>query len=365
MATAPSYLKDFETLYQQNPRDAARQWFSEARYGLFMHYGVYSLLGRGEWVMLNERIPVAEYAKLKDQFTAENFDADFITDMALDAGMRYITMTTRHHDSFCLFRTEQTDFNSLSAPCGRDLIGELAEACARKELGLFFYYSYALDWRHPYFFAREGGWDRARPAYDTPDPAYKFEKDSDFQHYIDFVHAQLRELLTQYGPVAGMWFDPIMPYYYRPDLFPLEETYALVRSLQPQCLIAFKQGANGDEDFASPERSARSLENRLETEAQKQVARAAWEKNRDQHNEVCDTLQPKAWGYKADDSGQHRTPDEVLGLLADAAARNSNLLLNTGPLPDGSIDREDEGILREVGARLRRDGFPAPRLLDA
>jgi alpha-L-fucosidase len=365
MNNVPSYLNGYEDLYQQDPRAAALAWFRDARYGLFMHCGVYSLLGRGEWVMLQERIPVAEYAQLQDQFTAAHFDADFITDLALDAGMRYVTMTTRHHDSFCLFNTAQTDFNSLSAPCGRDLIGELAAACARKGLGLFFYYSYALDWRHPYFFSIEAGWDRARPAYEQPEPAYKFEKDADFQHYIDFVHAQLRELLTQYGPVAGMWFDPIMPYYYRPDLFPLAETYALVRSLQPQCLITFKQGANGDEDFAAPERSARSLENRLETEAQKQVARAAWEKNRDKHNEVCDTLQPRAWGYKADDKGQHRTPDEVRALLADAAARRSNLLLNTGPLPDGSIDPEDEAILREVGARLRRDGFPEPKLIES
>ena len=359
----PAFLKDYETLYDENPRSATLKWFSDAQYGLFMHYGVYSLLGRGEWVMLHERIPVAEYSKLKDRFTAEAFDADFLTDLALDAGMKYITITARHHDSFCLFRTAQTDFNSVTAPCGRDLMGELAEACAQKELGLFFYYSYALDWRHPYFFSREVGWDRARPAYDTPEQSYKFEKEADFQHYIDFVHAQIRELLTQYGPIAGMWFDPIMPYYYRPDLFPIEETYALVRSLQPQCLIAFKQGANGDEDFASPERTARSLAHRLETEEQKQVAQRAWDANQHKHNEVCDTLQPRAWGYKADDDGQHRTPNEVMALLADARARNSNLLLNTGPLPDGSIDKEDETILRKVGKRLRTHGFPAPQLL--
>jgi alpha-L-fucosidase len=228
---------------------------------------------------------------------------------------------------------------------------------------LFFYYSYALDWRHPYFFSREAGWDRARPAYDVPEPSYKFEKEADFQHYLDFVHAQIRELLTQYGPIAGLWFDPIMPFYYRSDLFPIEDTYALVRSLQPQCLIGFKQGANGDEDFASPERTARSLAHRLETEGQKQVAQRAWETNQHKHNEVCDTLQPRAWGYKADDKGQHRTADDVIALLADSRARNSNLLLNTGPLPDGSIDPEDEAILREVGRRLRANGFPEPKLL--
>ncbi|MBZ0297845.1 MAG: alpha-L-fucosidase [Anaerolineae bacterium] len=362
--SVPSYLSNYADLYNQNPHAAALQWFSDARYGLFMHYGVYSLLGRGEWVMLREAIPVEEYSRLKDDFTASAFDANFITDLALSAGMRYITITARHHDSFCLFRTEQTDFNSVDSPCGRDLIGELAAACRRKGLGLFLYYSYALDWRHPYFYSRDAGWDSARPAYDTPEPSYRFQKDADFRHYIDFVHAQLRELLTQYGPLAGLWFDPIMGYYYRPDLFPVEETYALVRSLQPQCLIAFKQGANGDEDFASPERLARSLAHRLTDPDKQAVAQRAWDSNKHKHNEVCATLQPRQWGYNASDSGSHYTVEEVLAMLADAAARNSNLLLNTGPLPDGSIDEEDAAVLYEVGLRLRQEGFPEPRLME-
>lgn len=360
----PSYLSDYTDLYAQDPHAAALQWFSTARYGLFMHYGVYSLLGRGEWVMLREAIPVNEYTRLKDDFTASAFDADFITDMALAAGMRYVNITARHHDSFCLFRTAQTDFNSVNSPCGRDLVAELAEACQRKGLGLFLYYSYALDWRHPYFYSREAGWENARPAYETPEPSYRFQADADFRHYIDFVHAQLRELLTQYGPLAGLWFDPIMGYYYRHDLFPIEETYALVRSLQPQCLIAFKQGASGDEDFASPERRARSLAYRLSDPDKQAVAQRAWDANQHKHNEVCDTLQPRQWGYNAADSGSHRTPDEVLALLADAAARSSNLLLNTGPLPDGSIDTEDAAILHEVGLRLHQDGFPPPRFME-
>lgn len=364
MTGIPAYLKGYEDLYKQDPRAAARQWFSEARYGLFMHYGVYSLLGRGEWVMYHERIPVRAYEQLKADFTAASFDAAAITELALDAGMKYITITARHHDSFCLFDTALTDFNSVSAPCGRDLLGELAVACAAQGLGLFFYYSYALDWRHPYFFPRAAGSPLARPDYDEPDPTYRYTTTADFQHYLDFVHAQLRELLTQYGPIAGLWFDPIMPYYHRPDLFPVEATYALVRSLQPQALIAFKQGATGTEDFASPERRARSLEYRLEDEAGKAIARHAWDANQSKHNEICDTLQPQQWGYNAADSGQHLTADDVLRRLADARARNSNLLLNTGPLPDGAIDAEDAAVLRAVGARLRRDGFPAPALMD-
>jgi len=353
--TVPSYLTDQADIYRTNPRDASRAWFADARWGLFMHYGLYSLLGRHEWVMFREAIPVAEYEKLRDDFTAAAFDADFITDLALEAEMRYITITTRHHDSFCLFDSAVSDYNSARSPAGRDLIGELAQACEAKGLGLFLYYSYALDWRHPYFYPRDL-FRIARPDYPEPEPRYLWRRDEDFVHYIDFVHAQIRELLTNYGPVAGMWFDPIMAYYACPSLFPIEETYAMIRELQPQTLIAFKQGANGDEDFASPERHGHSLADRVREqigEAQATVAAAAWEGNKDQHNEICDTLQPGAWGYTKADDGQHIGPGVVLERLASAEAQTCNLLMNTGPLPDGSIHPEDVATLREVGRQLR------------
>src|SRR5512139_529619 len=123
-------------------REQSMDWFRKARFGLFMHYGVYSILGRGEWVMFNEAIPVAEYSKLKDRFTADRFDADKICDMAAAAGMKYVNMTARHHDSFCLFKTGQTDFSSVASPARRDLIGELTAAARKRGLGIFYYYSY-------------------------------------------------------------------------------------------------------------------------------------------------------------------------------------------------------------------------------
>jgi len=349
VTSLPSHLRGYETLYEENPRAASTEWFKSAAFGLFMHYGLYSLLGRGEWVMLKEKIPVAEYAKLKDQFTAAQFDADAITDLAVAAEMKYVNITSRHHDSFCLFRTEATDFNSVESPAKRDLVAELVEACHKKGLGIFLYYSYAADWRHPYFYPRDAGWKSARPDYEKPDPAYLWEKDEDFKHYIDFVHKQIRELLTQYGPLAGIWFDPIMGFYGRPDLFPIDETYALVRSLQPQCLISFKQGANGDEDFVAPERKAGAHTQGGE------VALEAWEKNKAKPREICNTLQPRAWGYDASWEGKHKTADEVMQMLADAEAQNANLLLNTGPLPHGAIHPEDEATLREAGKRLRAE----------
>ncbi len=354
MATPPSYLMDYDALYQEDPHSAALAWFADARFGLFMHYGLYSLIGRGEWVMYREAIPLPAYEQLKEDFTAARFNADAITDLALEAGMRYVTITSRHHDSFCLFDSEVSDYTSVNSPAGRDLVGELAEACAAKGLGLFLYYSYALDWRHPYFYPRDL-LDIARPDYQEPESRYLWREDADFQHYIDFVHAQLRELLTHYGPLAGIWFDPIMGYYARPDLFPIEATYAMIRDLQPQALITFKQGANGDEDFASPERQGQSLAQRVGERIGPQsaeVARRAWERNRLKHNEICDTLQPNAWGYHRDDDGSHKSADKVMAMLAAAAAQNANLLLNTGPLPDGAIHPEDTATLRAVGRQI-------------
>lgn len=352
----PPHLTSYSETFTNNPRLASRQWFDSARYGLFMHYGLYSLLGRHEWVQLRETIPLAEYTLLKDRFTAAGFDPAFITDMALDAGMTYITITAKHHEGFCLFETAEHDYHAAASPAKRNLIGELADACHKTGLGLFLYYSYAADWWHPYFYSRDAGWQSARPAYKEEPKRYKWRRDEDFRKYVDYVHAQLRELLTGYGPLAGIWFDPIMGYYARPDLFPIDETYQLVRSLQPHALISFKQGATGDEDFAAPERSGHSLYDRVKKDypANAEIARQAWESNKDKKIEICDTLQPHGWGYIAADDGKHKSPDDVMKMLSSAAAINANLLLNTGPLPDGSIHPEDVATLREAGKRLRR-----------
>lgn len=350
-APVPSYLQDYEAAYRENPRAANLQWFREADFGLFMHYGLYSILEKGEWVQLRDTIPVAEYARLQSQFFAENFDPDFITELALEAGMEYITITAKHHDGFALFETQASDFNALNAAAGRDLVKELYEACEAKGLGLFLYYSYAADWKHPYFYAREAGWRNARPAYPQAQPEYLYEREEDFQQYIDFAHQQLTELLTQYPNIAGIWLDPIMGFYSRPDLFPVDSTYALIRRLSPHALISFKQGANGTEDFVAPERAGAA-----KVGQQFEVARVVYEKNENKPKEICNTLQPRTWGYNKAMDGQHKTADEVMQLLAEAAAIDANLLLNVGPKPDGSFPAEDVETLREVGKRRMKNG---------
>lgn len=362
MKPCPSYLKEYETLYSQDPHAAALAWFRDAKYGMFIHYGLYTLLGRGEWVQYHEKIRVSDYEKLMHEFTAENFDAEKIADLAVASGMKYINFTTRHHDSFCLFRTKETDFNSLNAPCHRDFVGELADACSKRGLGLFLYYSYGADWRHPYFHSREDGLAYARPDYDPPEPSYLYRKPEDFKHYVNFMHNQITELLTQYGPIAGMWFDLISACYYRPDLFPVSETYSLIRKLQPQCLVSFKQGVTGEEDFMSQEIIFEPLAERLikgGASAQAvEMSEYVWNKNIKKWNEVCSIMQSKGWSFNKEAS--HKNVQDVLDLLSYTQAKRCNLLLNTGPLPDGSVHKEDEKVFRSVGKFIEENGLPTP-----
>jgi alpha-L-fucosidase len=343
-SSVPSYLKDYEDRYATDPRGAALEWFDNARFGLFMHYGLYSLLGRHEWVQYREKISVAEYAKLKDRFTAENFDADFITDLALEAHMKYINITTRHHDGFCLFDSKYTDFKSTNSPAKRDLVAELAEQCREKGLGFCLYYSHGRDWKHPHA-PNNGDSKNARPKYDTPDPAYQYGDDQDLQIYLDFMKNQITELLTNYGPVGAIWLDGIGAINKNSEKIPgfqVQELYDHIHNMQPQVLVSYKQGFLGTEDFMAPERH--------------------WKGTATKPLELCDTLQPKGWGYMEADNGNHKTPDQVMEMLTTAAALPANLLLNTGPLPDGAIHPEDVATLREVGKRIARNGFPKGKL---
>ena len=354
----PDYLKDHAALFARDPHAAALAWFKQARFGLFIHYGLYSLCGgewkgkqvttsRGgavaEWIQFHGRIPIAEYARLKDRFTAEHFDPDVITDLAIAAGMRYVNLTTRHHDSFCLFRTKETDFQSLNTPAKRDLVGDLADACRRKGLGLFLYYSHGRDWRHPH------SPPPSRPKYKEHQPEYVPPEKVDLDKYTAFMKAQVTELLTQYGPVAGIWLDGIgvLKQYARQlggmekaiDLFHLHDLYAHIRRLQPQCLVSYKNGVTGTEDFTAPERKSAGLE-----KTGKPV-------------EVCTTIQAHSWGYNQF-TKKRKSVDELWETLTKTRAVDGNLLLNTGPKGDGSIVPEEAERLRTIGARIRDRGWP-------
>ena len=323
----PKYLEGYKKRYLQDPRGANLEWFKEAKMGLFLHYGLYSLMegyykGQhstpAEWVLQRTKMPADEYEKLTERFTAEKFDADFITDMALDAGMKYINITTRHHDSFCLWDSKVSAYNSMNSAARRDLVGELATQCHQKGIALCLYYSHGRDWRHPH-----------APGYLGERPNHHY----DIEPYLDYVTAQMTELLTNYGPIASIWFDGIQTAKVSGREMKVQELYDHIYRLQPQVLISYKHGYTKKEDFQAMERS--------------------WDREPKKLTELCDTLQGHSWGYDRADEGKHRTPDEVMHLVKKARELPGNLLLNTGPLPDGSIHPDDIATLKEVGRRLR------------
>ncbi len=340
----PSYLKGYEALYATNPRKAAIEWFRDADFGLFIHYGPNALIStidgriaKNDWLQVREKLSVAEYEKIARQFRAEKFNADFITDMVLNAEMKYVNLTTRHHDSFCLFDSKYTDFNSTNTPAKQDLVGELAEQCQKKGLGFCLYYSHGRDWRHPHAPNNVGWGGTARPQ--AKDPFYKYGEEHDLQKYLDFMTNQITELLTNYGPIASIWLDgigtPLRPNgSNNKEMFKCQELYDHIHSLQPQVLVSYKQGLIGTEDFMAPERK--------------------WSKKMTKPLEICDTLQPHQWFYNKALNGKHKSPDDVMTMLANAEKIGGNLLLNTGPLPDGSIHPEDIATLKKVGQRLRK-----------
>lgn len=336
----PNYLGIFKNEYHKDPRKASIKWFKDARYGMFIHYGLYSILGRHEWVMYNEKIHVAEYAKLKDKFTADKFDADFITDLALEAGMKYINLTTRHHDSFCLWDTEYSDFKSTNSPAKRDLVAELSEQCNKKGLAFFLYYSHGRDWQHPHAPNNEEWGGAARPKYETKEPFYKYGDKHKLEKYLEFMSNQVNELLTNYSQIAGIWLDGFStPASGDRNAFKTQELYDLIHSKQPQTLVSYKQGMLGTEDFLAPEHKYKKG-----SMPEKPL-------------EICDHLQRKGWGYLSSEDGKHKTKEEVIEMLKKADSYPANLLLNTGPLASGEMHPEDVKVLRQVGSEIKTRGW--------
>lgn len=338
----PPFLKGMEKAYKLDPRKAATEWFRNARYGMFIHYGLYSLTGKGEWAQLSEKMHVADYAKLAEKFTAEKFDADFITDLALEAEMKYINITTRHHDTFCLWDTKFQDFKSTNTPAKRDLVAELYEQCNKKGLGLYLYYSHGRDWRHPHAPNNEDWGGNARPKYDTKEPYYKYGAEQDLNIYLEYMTNQVDELLTMFPNVGAIWLDGIgVPKSGDFSVFKAQELYDKIHAKQPHMLVSYKQGLLGTEDFLAPERKFTS------------------DGTIGKPLEICDHLQRNKWGYASSQDGNHKTKEEVIKMLKRASEYPANLLLNTGPLPSGEMHPEDVAVLRQVGKEIREKGWEA------
>ncbi|HEX8147053.1 MAG TPA: alpha-L-fucosidase [Pyrinomonadaceae bacterium] len=312
---------------------AARERFRDARFGLFIHWGIYSVLGQGEWVMNNKGIPVAAYEPLALRFNPTKFDAAAWVALAKAAGMKYVTVTSKHHDGFAMFDSKLTDWDVVDrTPYRRDVVRQLADECRRQGLGLFLYYS-QLDWHHPDYFPRGStGKTAGRP------------EAGDWNRYLDFMDGQLRELLTNYGRVSGVWFDGMWD---RPDAeWRLGRTYALIHALQPHALVGSNHHRRPypGEDFQMFEKDlpGRNTAGFNQTEVSALPL------------ETCETMN-ESWGYNAADK-KFKGTRELVHYLVRAAGNDANFLLNVGPRPDGTIQPEFVERLRELGAWLRRNG---------
>jgi alpha-L-fucosidase len=311
-----------------------REWFQDAKFGLFIHWGVYSVMGVEEWVMETQQIDKATYARLADFFNPVEFDAGQWVLMAKDAGMKYITVTAKHHDGFALFDSQHSDWDIVDRTLyGKDVLAQLAEACRVHGLRLFFYYS-QLDWHHDDYFPRgRTGHHAGRP------------DQGDWDAYIDFMNAQLTELLTNYGDVAGIWFDG---WWDRPDAgWRLRETYDLIHRLQPAALIGSNhhQAPMPGEDFQMFEKDLPG-HNTAGFSGEAAVGQLPLE--------TAETMAQR-WGFSLLDKA-YKSADELIRYLVRAAGYNSNFLLNVGPMPNGRIQPEFVQTLGLVGDWTERHG---------
>ncbi len=354
----PPYLADYKTLYKKDPKLAAQKWFQDARYGLFIHWGAFTYYKKTEWYMFQYTVPIKTYMDQAMKFTGENFDANSIVSLAKQSNMKYICFVVQHHDGFSLYDSKANPFNSMNAASKRDYLKELAAACNREKIGLFVYYSLGINWTHPFYLTRDF-YKEARPAYKSLQPEIRFNGKGDFVYFWNTVKAQITEICTQYGPLAGIWFDPVGGAYTNPDLFDVQSIYDQIHKLQPQALISYKTGFNGNEDYISCEHEIKSLAplmRKVQGEKTAKMAEEAWQKNKTKIAELTTTMQTSGWSYN--ETGRHKTAEEVWRLLEYSADRNANLLLNIGPYPDGTIVPADKSALTAVGERIRKEGFP-------
>ena len=332
--------------YKPTPENLeAREWFKEAKFGLFVHWGVYSILGDGEWVMNNQNIPIDAYEKLPSFFNPIGFDAEEWVKMVKDAGMKYITITSRHHDGFSMFDTKATPYNIVdSTPYRKDVLKQLADACHKEGIKLFFYYS-LLDWHNDDYFPR-GRTGKGIPG----------RGNGEWDKYINFMKTQLTELLTNYGDIAGIWFDGHwdqkewdgekfgklqVDWHY-------EEIYKLIHDLQPYCLIGNNHhlAPIEGEDFQMFEKDLPGKNTTGFGTSASDIGQLPME--------VCETING-SWGFNLQDR-RHKSKEELIHYIVKAAGYGSNLLLNVGPMPNGKIQEEHKKSLKEMGAWMRENG---------
>ena len=314
--------------------DAHMQWWRNARFGMFIHWGLYAVpagtwngkTGYGEWIRTSAQIPLEKYDSFVPQFNPVNLNADEWVKTARDAGMKYIVITSKHHDGFCMFNTKQTRFNIMSTPFQRDPMKELAAACRKYGLKFCFYYS-IMDWHHPDYLPRRE-WETSRAV-----------ADAQYDRYVSYMKAELKELLTQYGDIGVLWFDGEWESTWNQTRG--LDLYYYVKSLQPSIIInnrvgagrldmegLTKQGMFGG-DFGTPEQQIPPTG----------MPGTDWE--------TCMTMNDH-WGYNSHDKS-FKSSKEIIRMLTDIASKGGNLLLNVGPTAQGTFPKESIDRLRDVG----------------
>jgi alpha-L-fucosidase len=312
----------------QAPASDRTAWFRDAKFGLFIHWGVYSMIGREEWARQLLQIPVEEYQTYADNFNPVDFDPDEWVELAKDAGVRYIVITSKHHDGFCIFDSALTDYDVMKARYGRDILGMLTAACRKGGMPLGFYYS-IMDWHHPDYLPRRN-WETDRSA-----------EGADFGRYMDYAVGQIRELVTKYDP-AVLWFDG--EWEHSNEEQRAVEIERILRSLKPDILIndrLFKR-LPGLGDFGTPENFVPATGERNEDGSPR-----LWE--------ACVTTNWNGWGYNHYETEFHSST-QLIRQLIEIVSKGGNLLLNVGPGPDGTIQPEFVARLRRMGEWLRANG---------
>lgn len=326
LAATPLFINGIPCILNQIPGEMeipfeikrfgdGRDWFFEKRFGMFVHWGLYSIPAWHEQHQWRARVPRKEYIKYASNWNPVKFNPDSWLDIMEKAGMKYITITTKHHDGFCLWDTKQTKFNTVNTPYKQDIIGKLADACHKRNVPLCLYYSIA-DWNHP-------NYPNQGRHHELPGPV---EGDTpDWNKYMEFLIAQVKELCTNYGEIHGFWWDMNVPQHKDPSI------NAMIRKFQPKAVINNRGFDEGD--FGTPERDY--------------DAGAAAAQGFDRLTEACQSVGMESWGYKKDED--YYTDRHLIRSIDSYLSRDSNYLLNVGPTSEGTIPEQAIKILNRIG----------------
>lgn len=305
------------------------QWFKESKFGMFIHWGAYSVIGRHEWIRQQAQIPQAEYDTYARRFNPVRFNADEWVGLAQGAGAKYIVITSKHHDGFSIWRSQASDYDMEITPYAGDPLKQLAAAAKRRDMRLGFYHS-IMDWHHPDY--------RPRRNWEYPKT---YKEGGDNNRYIDFMKAQLRELLTGYGDVAMIWFDGEWEHTLA-EAKRDDEVYDFIRGLQPNALIndrLYERKPGNKADFGTPEQYVPATG--MKDPSGKPVL---WE--------ACVTINDDSWGYNKYETS-FKTERDLIRMLVEVVSKGGNLLLNVGPKPDGTIPEEFVTRLNAMGRWMK------------